>query len=64
MLRQSLRSLETDTAELIAAAGLDPTARAQEISVEQFVLLARMLEIQRGYHGAIEKTGAAGDKTA
>ena len=64
MLRQSLRSLETDTAELIAAAGLDPTARAQEISVEQFVLLARMLEIQRGYHGAIEKTGAAGDKPA
>jgi 16S rRNA (adenine1518-N6/adenine1519-N6)-dimethyltransferase len=48
MLRQSLRSLGNDTAELIASAGLDPTARAEEVSVEQFVLLARMLEVQRG----------------
>ena len=48
MLRQSLRSLATDTPELIAAAGLDPTARAEEVSVEQFVLLARTLEVQRG----------------
>jgi 16S rRNA (adenine1518-N6/adenine1519-N6)-dimethyltransferase len=64
MLRQSLRSLGTDTAELIAAAGLDPTARAEEISVEQFVLLARMLEVQRGRHAAIEKADASGDKTA
>jgi 16S rRNA (adenine1518-N6/adenine1519-N6)-dimethyltransferase len=50
MLRQSLRSLGTDTPELIAAVGLDPTARAEEVSVEQFVLLARMLEDQRGRH--------------
>jgi 16S rRNA (adenine1518-N6/adenine1519-N6)-dimethyltransferase len=50
MLRQSLRSLGTDTPELIAAAGLDPTARAEEVSVEQFVVLARMLEDQRGRH--------------
>jgi 16S rRNA (adenine1518-N6/adenine1519-N6)-dimethyltransferase len=48
MLRQSLRSLGTDTAALITLAGLDPTARAEEVSVEQFVLLARMLEVQRG----------------
>jgi len=48
MLRQSLRSLGTDTAALITSAGLDPTARAEEVSVEQFVLLARMLEVQRG----------------
>jgi 16S rRNA (adenine1518-N6/adenine1519-N6)-dimethyltransferase len=50
MLRQSLRSLGSDTAELIAAARLNPTARAEEVSVEQFVLLARMLEVQRGRH--------------
>jgi len=64
MLRQSLRSLGNNTAELIAAAGLDPTARAEEVSVEQFVLLARMLEVQRGRDRAIEKTGSSGDKTA
>jgi 16S rRNA (adenine1518-N6/adenine1519-N6)-dimethyltransferase len=45
MLRQSLRSLGTDTVELITAAGLDPTARAEDVSVEQFVLLARMLKV-------------------
>jgi 16S rRNA (adenine1518-N6/adenine1519-N6)-dimethyltransferase len=63
MLRQSLRSLGVDTPELIAAAGLDPTARAEDISVEQFVQLARMLEARRGHHTAIEKTGSSGDKT-
>ncbi len=64
MLRQSLRSLGTDPTELIAAAGLDPTARAEDLSVEQFVLLARTLESQRRSHGAIEKAGSSGDKTA
>ena len=64
MLRQSLRSLGADTPELIAAAELDPTARAEEVSVEQFVRLARMLKVQRGRRGAIEKTGFAGDKTS
>jgi 16S rRNA (adenine1518-N6/adenine1519-N6)-dimethyltransferase len=47
MLRQSLRSLGADVADLITAAGLDPTARAEDISVEQFVLLARALAFQR-----------------
>ncbi len=64
MLRQSLRSLGSDTAELIAAVGLDPTARAEEVSVEQFVQLARMLEVQRRRDRAIEKAGSSGDKTA
>jgi 16S rRNA (adenine1518-N6/adenine1519-N6)-dimethyltransferase len=64
MLRQSLRSLGSDTAELIAAAGLDPTARAQDVSVGQFVLLARRLEVQRRRDRAIEKDGSSGDKTA
>lgn len=64
MLRQSLRSLGIDTPGLIDAAGLDPTARAENVSVEQFVALARILEVQRDRHTIIEKTGAAGDKTA
>ncbi len=61
MLRQSLRSLGTDPTDLIAAAGLDPTVRAEDVSVEQFVLLARALETQRK---AIENAGSSGDKTA
>jgi 16S rRNA (adenine1518-N6/adenine1519-N6)-dimethyltransferase len=43
MLRQSLRSLGVEAAALIAAAGLDPTARAEDISVAGFVSLARAL---------------------
>lgn len=43
MLRQSLRSLGIDAPGLIAAAGLDPTARAEDISVAGFVALARAL---------------------
>jgi 16S rRNA (adenine1518-N6/adenine1519-N6)-dimethyltransferase len=43
MLRQSLKSLGGDTAALIAAAGAEPTARAEELSVEQFCALARAL---------------------
>jgi 16S rRNA (adenine1518-N6/adenine1519-N6)-dimethyltransferase len=64
MLRQSLRALGTDTQELIAAAGLDPTARAEDVAVEQFVSLAQMLRLQRSGYGAIEKPGSSGDKTA
>ena len=43
MLRQSLRSLGVEVASLIAAAGLSPTARAEEIPVDGFVALARAL---------------------
>jgi 16S rRNA (adenine1518-N6/adenine1519-N6)-dimethyltransferase len=43
MLRQSLRSLGADTAVLIAAAGLNETARAEDISVAGFVALAQAL---------------------
>jgi 16S rRNA (adenine1518-N6/adenine1519-N6)-dimethyltransferase len=48
MLRQSLRSLGTNAPELIEGAGLDPTARAEDVSVEEYVLLARILRGQRG----------------
>lgn len=48
MLRQSLKSLAGgDAAELLARAGLDPTARAEEIDVAGFVALARALEDMR-----------------
>jgi 16S rRNA (adenine1518-N6/adenine1519-N6)-dimethyltransferase len=40
MLRQSLKSLGLDAAALLTAAGIEPTARAEEISVAGFVALA------------------------
>jgi 16S rRNA (adenine1518-N6/adenine1519-N6)-dimethyltransferase len=43
MLRQSLKSLGADTSDLIAAAGVVPTARAEELSVEEFCTLARVI---------------------
>jgi 16S rRNA (adenine1518-N6/adenine1519-N6)-dimethyltransferase len=43
MLRQSLKSLGADALALLAAAGLDPTARAEDVPVEGFVALARAL---------------------
>lgn len=43
MLRASLRSLGPFSDALIAEAGLDPTARAEEIPVEGFAALARAL---------------------
>ena len=43
MLRQSLRSLGADTFALVAAAGIDPTARAEDVPIEGFVALARAL---------------------
>jgi 16S rRNA (adenine1518-N6/adenine1519-N6)-dimethyltransferase len=44
MLRQSLRSLGVDPLGLLAAAGIAETARAEEISIEGFVALARALD--------------------
>jgi 16S rRNA (adenine1518-N6/adenine1519-N6)-dimethyltransferase len=41
MLRQSLKSLGRDPLALLAATGIEPTARAEEISVAGFVALAR-----------------------
>jgi 16S rRNA (adenine1518-N6/adenine1519-N6)-dimethyltransferase len=43
MLRQSLKSLGVDPAQLLAAAGIAPTARAEEIPVAGFAALARAL---------------------
>jgi 16S rRNA (adenine1518-N6/adenine1519-N6)-dimethyltransferase len=40
MLRQSLKSLGIDPIPLLETAGIDPTARAEDIAVEGFVALA------------------------
>lgn len=48
MLRQSLKSLEVDPLPILAAAGIDPTARAEDIPVEGFVAMARALAAARG----------------
>lgn len=47
MLRQSLRTLGGDAEALLAAAEIAPTARAEELTVEQFAALARALERAR-----------------
>ncbi|HZQ12062.1 MAG TPA: 16S rRNA (adenine(1518)-N(6)/adenine(1519)-N(6))-dimethyltransferase RsmA [Pseudolabrys sp.] len=44
MLRQSLKSLGVDAGALLDRTGIDPTARAEEVSVEGFVALARALK--------------------
>lgn len=63
MLRQSLRTLGIEPGELIEAADLDPTARPEEVSVEQFVSLAQALAARRGRAGPIAREGLASDKT-
>ncbi|MGH6672542.1 MAG: 16S rRNA (adenine(1518)-N(6)/adenine(1519)-N(6))-dimethyltransferase RsmA [Xanthobacteraceae bacterium] len=47
MLRQSLRALKVDVAALLAATNLDSTARAEDLSVADFVSLARALAAVR-----------------
>lgn len=43
MLRQSLKSLGRDPLPLLAATGIDPTRRAETLSVVEFAALARVL---------------------
>ena len=47
MLRQSLRSLDVDVPALLSAAGLNPTARAEDIPIAGFASLARALAAHR-----------------
>jgi 16S rRNA (adenine1518-N6/adenine1519-N6)-dimethyltransferase len=44
MLRQALKPLGGDPAPLLEAAGVDPTARAETLTVEQFCALAQALD--------------------
>ncbi|MCK0208749.1 16S rRNA (adenine(1518)-N(6)/adenine(1519)-N(6))-dimethyltransferase RsmA [Starkeya koreensis] len=48
MLRQSLKSLGVDVGELLAAAGIEPTERAERVPVEGFVALANAWLALRG----------------
>jgi len=52
MLRQSLKSLSVDPFRLLDMAGLDPTARAEDIPVEAFVALANGLLAARPPSGS------------
>ena len=47
MLRQSLKRLTSDAEGLVRAAGLDPTARPETLSVTELAALARALDAQR-----------------
>ena len=47
MLRQSLKSLGGDPHDLLAAAGIDETARAEALAVADFCALARALAARR-----------------
>jgi 16S rRNA (adenine1518-N6/adenine1519-N6)-dimethyltransferase len=51
MLRQSLKTLGVNSGALLAKAGIDPTARAEEIPVEGFVMLARIFVSDYRAHG-------------
>jgi 16S rRNA (adenine1518-N6/adenine1519-N6)-dimethyltransferase len=44
MIRQSLKGLGRDPMALIGAAGLDPTARAETLTIDEFCTLARLLD--------------------
>jgi len=48
MLRQSLKSLGGDSLSFLHAAGIEPTARAEEVSIAGFVALARAFSNQTG----------------
>jgi 16S rRNA (adenine1518-N6/adenine1519-N6)-dimethyltransferase len=48
MLRQSLKSLGTDPLALLAAAGIVPTERAENVPVAGFVALARAFKAETG----------------
>jgi len=51
MLRQSLRTLTPAATDLLAAAGIAETARAEELDVGQFCALARQWEAMAGGDG-------------
>lgn len=47
MLRRSLKTLNVDTETLLLATGIEPTARAETLTVEQFAALAREYRRQK-----------------
>ncbi len=63
MLRASLKSLGADTTALLSDAQIEPTARAEELSVAEFSRLALALcaQIGPGVARAEKETGRAGE---
>jgi 16S rRNA (adenine1518-N6/adenine1519-N6)-dimethyltransferase len=59
MLRASLKRLTPDPGGLLTAAGVPPTARAQEIDVAGFCRLARAYEALIGCAGSSARPGTA-----
>ena len=53
MLRSSLKTLGVPVEPLLAAAGIPPTARAEELSVAEFCALARVLDDSGRRHAAL-----------
>ena len=47
MLRSSLKSLTPQIADMLNAAGIDGTRRAETLSLEEFCTLARVLDRKR-----------------
>lgn len=47
MLRASLRGIADDIGAILEAANIDPTARAEELDIEQFCTLARAIDAAR-----------------
>ncbi len=58
MLRQSLRTLFSDAEAVLTGLSIPPTARAEELSIEQFCALARHLEHHRPSGHAVGPSGA------
>ena len=48
MLRQSLKGLDLEPAELLASAGIDPEQRAEQLTVSDFARLAQVLDAASG----------------
>ena len=48
MLRSALKTLTADPLRLLDAAGVSPTARAEELEIEAFCALARALDAATG----------------
>ncbi|MBK8160711.1 MAG: 16S rRNA (adenine(1518)-N(6)/adenine(1519)-N(6))-dimethyltransferase RsmA [Rhodospirillaceae bacterium] len=48
MLRQSLRQVSPQAEEVLVATGIAPTARGEELTIEEFCALARAFKARRG----------------
>ncbi len=59
MLRQSLKTLVPDAEAIVLEAGLDPTARAETLSVADFASLARAYRTRMGEESSGRKSTAA-----